>query len=188
MYTSKPLSGQKGMALALTLFFLLILVMTGSLFFITSQTELQHGSSYTRRIEALSIAESAAERALWMLDTQTGTQSWSTICPPDKWNNNFGGDTNFIPVGTGTGQYMRVSYPEIIFRDTDYANLKIIATGMLGREEGGKVIPISTKQNEMIVKVNRTVPLSRPKVFDYAYFITTGVGGIMVAVNYVWAV
>ncbi|MBI4753494.1 hypothetical protein HY793_03885, partial [Candidatus Desantisbacteria bacterium] len=56
MYTSKPLSGQKGMALALTLLFLLILVMGGSLFVIASQTEIKHGSSYTRRMEALSVA------------------------------------------------------------------------------------------------------------------------------------
>jgi len=168
MYTSKPLSGQKGMALAITLLFLLILVMSGSLFFIASQTELQHGSSYTRRIEALSVAESAAERALWRLGNQIGTQSWSAISA-DEWNTNFGGDTNFIKVASG--QYMRVSYPEVIYRGTDYANVKVIATGMLGREEGGKVISISTKQIEIIAKINRTVPLSEPKVFDYAYFI-----------------
>ncbi|MFH1896947.1 MAG: hypothetical protein ABH886_01710 [Candidatus Desantisbacteria bacterium] len=168
MYTTKPLSGQKGMALALTLFLLLILVMGGSLFFIASQTELKHGNSYTRRIEALSVAESAAERALWKLQSEDlsaiGTATWNT---------NFGGDTNFIPIGTG--QYMRVSYPETIFSGEDatgyYSNLKIIATGMLGREEGGKVIPISTKKIEIIVKVNRTAIEEMPRVFDYAYFI-----------------
>ncbi|MBI4753424.1 hypothetical protein HY793_03510 [Candidatus Desantisbacteria bacterium] len=152
------------MALALTLLFLLILVMGGSLFFIASQTEIKHGSSYTRRMEALSVAESAAERALWKLQSA----DWFTTYSQNTWNTNFVGDTDH-PIRIAPGQYMRVSYPETIFSGTDYANLKIIATGILGREEGGKVIPISTKKIEMIVRVEKDNNM--PLVFDYAYFI-----------------
>lgn len=169
MYTSKPLSEQKGMALALTLFFLLILVMGGAVFFITSQTEIKHNSSYERRLEALSLAESAAERAIWRLKDE----DWSNKY---KWDHNFAGDTALPPIKIATRQYMRVSFPKEIFSGkdedgNDYANLKIIATGIIGHEQNGKVIPICTKQIEVIVKVSRSVANRMPKVFDYAYFI-----------------
>ncbi|MBU0702108.1 hypothetical protein KKE26_12600 [bacterium] len=169
MYSSKPLSRQKGIALALTLFFLLILVMGGSIFFITSQTEIKHNSSYERRLEALSIAESAAERAIWRLRSA----DWSC---QSEWDHNFGGDTKMSPIKIATGQYMRVSYPEKIFSGKDengnaYANLKVIASGIVGQEQNGEVIPVCTKQIEIIVRVGRTVENKTPEVFDYAYFI-----------------
>lgn len=169
MWTSKSPANQKGMALALTLFFLLILVMGGSMFFIASQTEMKHGSSYNRKIESLSIAESAAERAIWKLQSE----SWAT-----GWTTNFGSgqtsssaDATFIKIASN--QYMHVTYPTTVFRGSDvngnYANLKITATGMTGREENGRVIPTCKKQIEMIIRVGITV--TPPKVWDYAYFI-----------------
>ncbi len=170
MYTSKPLSGQKGMALALTLFFLLILVIGGTIFFITSQTELKHSGSYERRLEALTLAESAAERAIWRLKSE----GWASC--PDEWNRNFGANASLPPIKLATGQYMRVSFPETIFagKDSDgndYANVKIIASGIIGREQDGKVIPTCTKQIEIIIKIGREISTEMPKVFDYAYFI-----------------
>ncbi|MFH1860237.1 MAG: hypothetical protein ABH870_04390 [bacterium] len=169
MYNLEPLSGQKGIALALTLFFLLILIMGGSIFFITSQTEIKHNSSYERRLEALSLAESAAERAIWRLRSS----DWSC---QSEWDRNFGGDAKMAPIKIALGQYMRVSYPKTIFRGKDkegnaYANLKVIASGIIGQEQDGKVIPVCTKQIEIIVKVGRTVEDKMSKVFDYAYFI-----------------
>ncbi|MDI6781640.1 MAG: hypothetical protein QME49_06025 [bacterium] len=165
MYTSKPLSGQKGMALALTLFFLLLLVIGGIVFFVTSQTEIKHGSSYERRLEALSVAESAAERAIWKL----GSEDW--VSCKGEWDRNFGGDRSLPPVKIKTGQYMRVSFPEKIFEGSDYANVKFTASGIIGREQGGKVISVCTKQIEIIVRVDRNVATRMPKVFDYAYFL-----------------
>ncbi|MEK7813219.1 MAG: hypothetical protein AAB296_05605, partial [Candidatus Desantisbacteria bacterium] len=170
MYTSKPLSGQKGMALALTLFFLLLLVMGGTIFFITSQTEIKHSSSYERRLEALSLAESAAERAIWRLKSE----GWASC--PDEWNRNFGANASLPPVKIAAGQYMRVSFPETIFtgkdsQGNDYANVKIIASGIIGREQDGKIIPVCTKQIEIIVMIGREVSNKMPKVFDYAYFL-----------------
>ncbi len=173
MWTSKPLSEQNGMALPLTLFFLLMLVIGGTVFFVTSQTEIKHSSSYERRLEALSVAESAAERAIWKLSSD----NWESI-NESEWNAIFSGDTALPPIKIGKDQYMRVSFPdpEKVFRGMDdvtdmnsgYAHMKFIATGIIGHEQNGKVIPICTKQIEIIVRVD--IDLSS-EVFDYAYFI-----------------
>ncbi|MBI4778223.1 hypothetical protein HY792_04830 [Candidatus Desantisbacteria bacterium] len=170
MYISNPLPEQKGMALALTLFFLLILIMGGTIFFISSQTEIKHSGSYERRLDALSLAESAAERAIWRLKTK----DWSKY--PNEWNNNFRGNTSLTPVKVATGQYMRVTLPERIFsgideEGKDYINYKIIASGIIGREQNGKVIPVCTKQIEVIVKVSNDIQNKTPQVFNYAYFL-----------------
>jgi hypothetical protein len=71
---------------------------------------------------------------------------------------------------------MRVSYPKKIFtgkdsEGNDYANIKIIASGIIGREQDEKVTPTCTKQIEIIIKVGREVASKMPKVFDYAYFL-----------------